>query len=122
MASKNITTIMALYLTFNLVLLGFTSAQPPVAQPDECPIDLLRLDVCADLLVSIRIILPSREVTECCTLLAQVGGPAAAVCACEAASIRILNIITVPVLNLRVNRLLSLCPGVPLPPGGVSCN
>ncbi|CAH2078254.1 unnamed protein product [Thlaspi arvense] len=114
MASKNMTMIMALYLTFNLVFLGFASAQPPVTQQD-CPIDLLRLEVCADRIASIRFdLIPSQVVAQCCTLLAQLSG----VCAREVVRISL----KVELLSGRANGLFGLCPGVAVPPGGVSCN
>ncbi|CAN7032053.1 hypothetical protein BRARA_H01115 [Brassica rapa] len=104
MASKNMTRIIPLYLT--LVLFGFASAQPPLGQPPVCPLTLLQIRGCIRIL-RIGVILNTRNVGPCCTILDQLDPPRASVCACDAASIN-LGILGITV-NLRVNQLLRLC-------------
>ncbi|KFK28810.1 hypothetical protein AALP_AA7G051900 [Arabis alpina] len=108
MASKNMTTIMALYLTFNLVLLGFTSAQPTT-----CPLTQRDIGVCVNVLNLVRIGInpPAQGVQACCNLLGGVTGPAAAACACDILTVRILGLN----ISLRLRQLLNLCPGLGLP-------
>ncbi|KFK22077.1 hypothetical protein AALP_AAs39674U000200 [Arabis alpina] len=113
MASKNMTTIMALYLTFNLVLLGFTSAQPP-----RCTLTSDDLRVCVDVLNLLRITLsPTQGVEECCNVLRTLERPVAAVCACDIARLSLLD----GLLTVRVGQLVNLCPGVTVPLGFI-CN
>lgn len=109
MASKNMKTIMALYLTFNLVFLGFTSAQP------VCPLNPSDLGICVNALGIIT--LTTSNVAQCCSVLAGLNAPLASVCACEAVRLNILNLLGITVnLNLRVTGLLNLCR-LPIQPG-----
>ncbi|CAN8325594.1 unnamed protein product [Cochlearia groenlandica] len=119
MASKMTTNVIALYLTFNFVFLGFAAAQPPVAQPLVCPISLRELGVCVDLFGLVAIIINPTRLARCCDLLAGVGAPRASICACDAARISILGLLNI---NARVDRLLSRCPASIRPPNGVNCN
>ncbi|AEE84616.1 putative bifunctional inhibitor/plant lipid transfer protein/seed storage helical [Arabidopsis thaliana] len=110
MASKNMTTIMALFLTFNLVFLGFTSAQP------VCPLNRSDLGICVNVLGLIS--LTTSNVARCCSILAGLNNtPLVSVCACEAVRLNILNLLGITVnLNLRLNGLLGLCR-LPVQPG-----
>ncbi|CAN8325596.1 unnamed protein product [Cochlearia groenlandica] len=114
------TNVIALYLTFNFIFLGFAAAQPPRAQPLVCPISLSELRVCVDLLGLVGIIISPTRLAQCCDLLAGVGAPQASVCACAAARISILGLLNI---NARVDRLLRRCPASIRPPyNGVNCN
>ncbi|ESQ55108.1 hypothetical protein EUTSA_v10026972mg [Eutrema salsugineum] len=120
MASKKMTTVLALYFTFNLVFLGFASAKPATPpQHPVCPLTRSELNVCVNILSLVTVILNPRNVAECCNLLTRVGGAEAAKCACDAAKISVLGLLTV---RVRLNQLLSLCPAVQVPLGGLICN
>ncbi|KAG7546571.1 Hydrophobic seed protein domain [Arabidopsis suecica] len=109
MASKNMTTIMALFLTFNLVFLGFTSAQP------LCPLNQSDLGICVNVLGLIN--LTTSNVAQCCSILSGLNAPLVSVCACEAIRLNVLNLLGITVnLNLRLNGLLGLCR-LPIQPG-----
>ncbi|EOA18129.1 hypothetical protein CARUB_v10006590mg [Capsella rubella] len=114
MASKYMTAMMALYLTFNLVLLGFTSAQPTSAP--VCPLNPTDAGICQNVLGLIP--LNTRNVAPCCTVLARLDTPLAAVCACQAVrlNVNVLGINLNVNLTLRVTEILGLC-GLPVQTG-----
>ncbi|CAA7046420.1 unnamed protein product [Microthlaspi erraticum] len=124
MASKNMKTSMALYLTFNLVFLGFVSAQPPVVEPLMCPLSVTQLNPCVSILGLVTITLTAQNVATCCNVLAGVGLPNAPECACEAARNSLLGGLGLGlnVITGRVNELFSLCPLSQLPVGSVTCS
>ncbi|KFK28812.1 hypothetical protein AALP_AA7G052100 [Arabis alpina] len=106
MASKNMTTIMALYLTFNLVLLGFTSAQLPV-----CSLNQGDIRVCLNILNLVNVTLNPQNVGPCCNILSGLEDPVLAVCACDIINASLLG----GLIRLRLGQLVNLCPGVTLP-------
>lgn len=117
-------TVMALYLTFNLVFLGFVSAQPPVVQPLMCPLSVTQLNPCVSILGLVTIDLTAQNAATCCDVLAGVGVPNAPECACEAARNSLLGGLGLglSVITGRVTDLLRLCPLTQLPLGGVTCS
>ncbi|CAH8369582.1 unnamed protein product [Eruca vesicaria subsp. sativa] len=129
MASKNMTTIMALYLTFNLVFLGFITAQtpPPPANQPQCPVDLVDLKVCLNVFTNIvnpqdpANILNPQDKAQCCTLLTKLGGPIAALCSCELARTRVPGVANASITTAQAFQFLKVCPGVTAPPN-FRCN
>ncbi|CAN7066917.1 hypothetical protein IGI04_040613 [Brassica rapa subsp. trilocularis] len=120
MASKNMTTIMALYLTFNLVFLGLTTAQtpPPPANQPQCPVDLVDLQVCLNVFTNVvnlrdpaNIVNPQDQ-AQCCTLLTKFGGPVVALCSCELARTRVPGVANASIITASANQFLNVCPGV----------
>ncbi|CAH8369525.1 unnamed protein product [Eruca vesicaria subsp. sativa] len=129
MALKNMTTIMALYLTFNLVFLGFITAQtpPPPANQPQCPVDLVDLKVCVNVFTNVinlqdpaNILNPQNQ-AQCCSLLIGLGGPVAALCSCELARTRVPGVANTSIATAQANQFLKLCPGVTSPPN-FRCN
>ncbi|KAF3579480.1 hypothetical protein DY000_02031337 [Brassica cretica] len=122
MASKNMTTIMALCLTFNLVL-GFTT---PANQP-QCPIDLVDVQVCLNVFTNVinpqdpANILNPQDKAQCCTLLTKLGGPVAALCSCELARTRVPGVVNASIITASASQFLKVCPGVTSPPN-FRCN
>ncbi|XP_017701556.2 14 kDa proline-rich protein DC2.15-like [Phoenix dactylifera] len=101
MASK--TSAFALFLIFNFLLFTFASACP---SSDKCPMDALKLGVCADVLgglLNITIGTPPKE--PCCSLLSGLADLEVAVCLCTAIKANILGeILNIPVdLSLLAN-------------------
>ncbi|KAF2568761.1 hypothetical protein F2Q68_00025471 [Brassica cretica] len=113
MASKNMTTIMALCLTFNLVL-GFTT---PANQP-QCPIDLVDVQVCLNVFTNV---INPQDKAQCCTLLTKLGGPVAALCSCELARTRVPGVVNASIITASASQFLKVCPGVTSPPN-FRCN
>ncbi|XP_010436439.1 PREDICTED: putative lipid-binding protein AIR1B [Camelina sativa] len=72
MASKN---TIALFLTINLVLFGFTVSQTPT-----CPRDI---EACSDIF-GLGSIINSQTVRPCCDLVAGLDATVASVCICDA--------------------------------------
>ncbi|XP_008808739.2 14 kDa proline-rich protein DC2.15-like [Phoenix dactylifera] len=113
MASK--TPAFALFLIFNSLLFTFASAcgscppkpgTTPSPSSGKCPIDALKLGVCADVLgglLNITIGTPPKE--PCCSLLSGLVDLEVAVCLCIAIKASILGInLNIPVdLSLLVN-------------------
>ncbi|XP_010906608.1 14 kDa proline-rich protein DC2.15 [Elaeis guineensis] len=116
MASK--TSGFALFLIFNFLFFTFASAcgycpptptkPTPTPSPSsgKCPIDALKLGVCADVLsglLNVTIGTPPKE--PCCSLLSGLVDLEAAVCLCTAIKANILGInLNIPVdLSLLLN-------------------
>ncbi|AEE84630.1 putative bifunctional inhibitor/plant lipid transfer protein/seed storage helical [Arabidopsis thaliana] len=104
MASKNTT---AFFLTINLILFGFTVAQPPT-----CPRDI---EACSNVFGLGRI-LNYQTVRPCCTLVDGLDAYVASVCICD--SIKIYGI-SYP-FTVGLVQVLSLC-GADYPPPGFRC-
>ncbi|CAI0484603.1 unnamed protein product [Linum tenue] len=114
---------MALFLALNLLFFSMASAcgggcpnpkptptNPPTPKPTprsgKCPIDALKLGVCADVLANLlNLKLGSPPVQPCCSLINGLVDVEAAVCLCTAIKANILGInLNVPVsLSLLLN-------------------
>ncbi|KAG7546569.1 Bifunctional inhibitor/plant lipid transfer protein/seed storage helical domain superfamily [Arabidopsis suecica] len=118
MASKSMMkNAIALFLTINLVFLGFTKAQgPPPPQAPVCPRDSINFISCSNVFRLSLILINERTVLPCCTLVAGLDAAAASACICNAVRVTIFNFLTI---NLRVNQVLRLCRI--LPPAGFRC-
>ncbi|XP_048543142.1 cortical cell-delineating protein-like [Triticum urartu] len=121
---------LALFLALNLVLLAAAQGcgpycppvvpTPPIRPPPvvpstgggRCPINTLKLGVCADVLnlVKLKIGVPANE--QCCPLLGGLADLDAAVCLCTAIRANILGIqLNVPIdLVLLLNQCGKKCP------------
>ncbi|VAI92435.1 unnamed protein product [Triticum turgidum subsp. durum] len=120
---------LALFLALNLVLLAATQGcgpycppvvpTPPILPPPvpstgggRCSINMLKLDVCANVLnlLKLKIGVPANE--ECCPLLGGLADLDAAVCLCTAIRANILGIkLNVPIdLTLLLNQCGKKCP------------
>ncbi|KAF7098234.1 hypothetical protein CFC21_099988 [Triticum aestivum] len=121
---------LALFLALNLVLLAAAQGcgpycppvvpTPPIHPPPvvpstgggSCPINTLKLGVCADVLnlVKLKIGVPANE--QCCPLLGGLADLDAAVCLCTAIRANILGIqLNVPIdLVLLLNQCGKKCP------------
>ncbi|KAK4259728.1 hypothetical protein QN277_006030 [Acacia crassicarpa] len=114
MASKAHAT--SLLLTLNLLLFITLSScaptpcspPPPSSQQAHCPIDVLKLDVCADLLNSVTVTIGSPRATPCCSLLRGLVDHDAAVCLCGAIRANVLDIIDVDISG-SVEVILNKC-------------
>ncbi|KAJ4727170.1 14 kDa proline-rich protein DC2.15-like [Melia azedarach] len=120
MASKASSSI-ALLLSLNLLFFTMVtshnvpcppSPKSPKPQPQSpppakasCPVDTLKLGVCADLLGLVHVVVGTPPVTPCCTLLQGLANLEAAVCLCTAIKANILGInLNIPVdLSLLLN-------------------
>ncbi|CAL9226455.1 unnamed protein product [Arabidopsis halleri] len=117
MASKSMMkNAIALFLTINLVFLGFTKAQVPPPQAPVCPRDSINFISCSNVFRLSLILINEQTVLPCCTLVAGLDAAAASACICNAVRITIFNFLTI---NLRVNQVLRLCRI--LPPAGFRC-
>ncbi|KAK4259730.1 hypothetical protein QN277_006032 [Acacia crassicarpa] len=74
----------------------------PSSPQGSCPIDVLKLGVCADLLNSVNVTIGSPPATPCCSLLSGLVDLDAAVCLCGAITADVLGI------NVDVQVALSL--------------
>ncbi|KAI9096283.1 hypothetical protein K1719_026002 [Acacia pycnantha] len=98
MTSKAYAT--SLLLTLNLLFFIMLSScartppppPPPSSQQAHCPIDVLKLGVCADLLNSVNVTIGSPPATPCCSLLDGLVDLDAAVCLCGAIEANVLGI------------------------------
>ncbi|CAI0483143.1 unnamed protein product [Linum tenue] len=117
---------MALFLALNLLFFSMASAcgggcpnpkptptAPPTPRPTprgggKCPIDALKLGVCADVLANLlNLKLGSPPVQPCCSLINGLVDVEAAVCLCTAIKANILGInLNVPV---SLSLLLNVC-------------
>ncbi|CAI0481845.1 unnamed protein product [Linum tenue] len=115
MASQT-SSAMALFLALNLVFFSMASAcgggcpnpkpTPTAPRGGKCPIDALKLGVCADVLANLlNLKLGSPPVQPCCSLINGLVDVEAAVCLCTAIKANILGInLNVPVsLTLLLN-------------------
>ncbi|EOA15408.1 hypothetical protein CARUB_v10007295mg [Capsella rubella] len=115
MASKKMMkNTIALFLTINLISLGFTKAQAPPPQP-VCPRTPVQLQACINL-IRFALILNTQTVRPCCTVLAGLDVSVASACICNSITITVLNFLRI---NLRLNQALRLCNFTP--PAGFSC-
>ncbi|PHT58741.1 14 kDa proline-rich protein DC2.15 [Capsicum baccatum] len=136
MASKNVfPSTLALFLCLNLFFAVVSgcgtcpkpkpkpkpkpSCPPPPYYPTEtCPIDTLKLGVCADVLGLVNAIIGSPPVTPCCSLLSGLANAEAALCLCTAIKANILGInLNVPV---SLSLLLNVCSKEA--PAGFQCS
>ncbi|KAL3645371.1 hypothetical protein CASFOL_010551 [Castilleja foliolosa] len=129
MATKNITSSIALFLVLNLIFFTLSSAcgscpkpkpkpkpscPPPPStpaspgKPTTCPINTLKLGACADLLgglIGLTIGTPPK--TPCCSLIEGLADVEAAVCLCTAIKANVLGInLNVPI---SLSLLLNVC-------------
>jgi Hydrophobic seed protein len=127
MASKYNATI-ALFLALNLLCLTFANAcsycpspKPPAPKPKPpspkpsgttCPVDALKLGVCANVLDLIKAKVGKPPVVPCCSLLEGLVDLEAAVCLCTAIKANVLGIkLNLPVdLSLVLNYCNKSCP------------
>ncbi|CAI0483018.1 unnamed protein product [Linum tenue] len=121
MASQT-SSAMALFLALNLLFFSMASAPTPSAPKPtppspttpstggggKCPIDALKLGVCADVLANLlNLKLGSPPVQPCCSLINGLVDVEAAVCLCTAIKANILGInLNVPV---SLSLLLNVC-------------
>ncbi|KAL7616517.1 hypothetical protein Lser_V15G01937 [Lactuca serriola] len=113
---SNTNTPIALFLAFNLLFFalasGCTTCPGATLKPDQsgatCPIDILKLGVCANVLSSlIGIIIGHPPVKPCCSLIEGLVDLEAAVCVCTAIKDNILGVILNVSLSLTL--LLNVC-------------
>ncbi|XP_041989473.1 putative lipid-binding protein AIR1 [Salvia splendens] len=118
MGSKN-TTPFALFLVLNLLFFTLSSATtPPKLTEDTCPIDTLKLGVCANLLSGLLgLVIGTPPVTPCCSLIDGLVDLEAAVCLCTALKVDILGIH----LNLPISLSLLLNACSKKVPSGFQC-
>jgi Hydrophobic seed protein len=127
MASKYNATI-ALFLALNLLCLTFANAcsycpspKPPAPKPKPpspkpsgttCPVDALKLGVCANVLDLIKAKVGKPPVVPCCSLLEGLVDLEAAVCLCTAIKANVLGIkLNLPIdLSLVLNYCNKSCP------------
>ena len=98
----------ALFLALGLLFAATSSAH---VHGKKCPIDALKLNVCANVLNgAVKVGLPDYE--KCCPLLQGLVDLDAAVCLCTAIKANVLGIkLNVPVsLNLVLNKCGKYCP------------
>ncbi|KAM6588196.1 hypothetical protein CsatA_010801 [Cannabis sativa] len=89
---------------FTMVSSSYTTPPPPPNSKAKCPLDTLKLGVCANLLHLVIIGDPSK--TPCCTLIGGIANLEAAICLCTAIKANILGInLNVPLtLELLLNK------------------
>ncbi|XP_009801825.1 14 kDa proline-rich protein DC2.15-like [Nicotiana tabacum] len=133
MASKN---SVALFLCLNLILFSMVSGcgtcpkpkpkpkpkpscpPPPSSETAICPIDTLKLGVCADVLGLVNAVIGSPPVAPCCSLLSGLANVEAALCLCSAIKANILGInLNVPI---SLSLLLNVCSKEA--PSGFQCS
>ncbi|KAK4274448.1 hypothetical protein QN277_017664 [Acacia crassicarpa] len=97
--------ILVLYL---LACSSFTEACGSNAcNPAKCPLDTLKLGVCADILGLVNVVVGSPPTSHCCPLLAGLANLEAALCLCTAIKANVLGInLNVP---LSLSLILSSC-------------
>ncbi|KAM6588203.1 hypothetical protein CsatA_010808 [Cannabis sativa] len=104
----------ALLLSLNLVLFTMVSSTsipliptiPTLNSKAKCPLDTLKLGVCANLLNElVHVVVGTPPKTPCCSLIGDLVDLEAAVCVCTALKANILGInLNVPIsLNLLLN-------------------
>nr|AGQ04563.1 LTP1 [Oryza officinalis] len=130
MAGKKLQVCAALFLAVNMVIsMQMAAVQacepycptptPPVMPPPspsggggKCPIDALKLSVCANVLNLLKLKIGVPESEQCCPLLGGLVDLDAAVCLCTAIKANILGInLNIPVdLSLLLNYCHKTCP------------
>ncbi|PHT40001.1 14 kDa proline-rich protein DC2.15 [Capsicum baccatum] len=125
MASNKVFSTLALFLTLNLIFFTFVTScgtcpkpkPPPKPKPscppphvpkmETCPIDTLKLGVCANVLGLVNVVVGSPPVTPCCSLISGLADVEAALCLCTAIKANVLGInLNVPV---SLSLLLNVC-------------
>ncbi|KAK4357876.1 hypothetical protein RND71_023486 [Anisodus tanguticus] len=126
MASKKYFSTLALFLSLNLIFFTFVSScgtcpkpkpkpkpkpscPPPTYVPkmETCPIDTLKLGVCANVLGLVNVVVGSPPVKPCCSLISGLADVEAALCLCTAIKANVLGInLNVPV---SLSLLLNVC-------------
>lgn len=107
-ASKSIASI-ALFLALNLVLFNIAFANSYVARPlKSCPLDTLKLNVCADVLNVVHLRVGSPKKAECCSLVGNLINLNAAACLCTAVHANILGLVHLNV-KLDLTALVNYC-------------
>ncbi|XP_009612116.1 14 kDa proline-rich protein DC2.15-like [Nicotiana tomentosiformis] len=126
MASNKVFSTLALFLTFNLIFFTFVSGcgtcpkpkPPPKPKPscpptpyvpkkETCPIDTLKLGVCANVLGLVNVVVGSPPVKPCCSLISGLADVEAALCLCTAIKANVLGInLNVPI---SLSLLLNVC-------------
>ncbi|CAO2819845.1 unnamed protein product [Amaranthus hypochondriacus] len=104
MASKTTNTTLILFLTLNITFFSVVSGTYP---PRTCPIDTLKLEVCADVLNGLlKVTLGTPPSRPCCSLLQNLVDLDAAVCLCTALKANVLGLhLDVPLsLSLLLNK------------------
>ncbi|GAB2275451.1 hypothetical protein Dimus_010208 [Dionaea muscipula] len=90
--------------------------KPPVVKPTTCPVDTLKLGVCANLLSVVGVVAGSPPSgSPCCALLKGLVDTEAALCLCTAIKANVLGIIKLDV-PVALSVLLSACQKS-VPPG-----
>lgn len=113
MSSKNRASL-ALFLSLNVVFFALTSAYSPPYETRTCPIDALKLGVCADVLGLVNVKIGSPPTLPCCSLIQGLVDLEAAVCLCTAIKANVLGIdLDIP---LSLSLVLNNC-GKKLPSG-----
>ncbi|XWS61967.1 hypothetical protein CRYUN_Cryun07bG0170200 [Craigia yunnanensis] len=122
MASKNVVST-AFLLSLNLLFFTLVSSNyvpcpptpkspkpphkssPAPIKPASCPMDTLKLGVCANLLHIVHLVVGTPAKTPCCSLLAGLADAEAAVCLCTAIKAKVLGAnLNIPVsLSLLLN-------------------
>ncbi|KAF0932800.1 hypothetical protein E2562_012135 [Oryza meyeriana var. granulata] len=133
MAAKKLQVCAGLLLALNILISQQTAVQacepycptppvmpppPPVMPPPSgggggrCPIDALKLSVCANVLSLLKLKIGVPEGEQCCPLLGGLVDLDAAVCLCTAIKANVLGInLNVPVdLSLLLNHCHKTCP------------
>ncbi|KAL5728176.1 hypothetical protein ACHQM5_001289 [Ranunculus cassubicifolius] len=108
MASKS-TASSALFLFLNILFFSTVTATYTYPPPPTwtCPIDTLKLGVCADLLGLVHVIIGSPPTKPCCTLIEGLADLEAAVCLCTAIKANLLGVnLNVP---LSISVILNAC-------------
>ncbi|MFQ6627135.1 hypothetical protein Gotur_005249 [Gossypium turneri] len=123
MASKRLASL-TLFLVLNILFFSLVSARGSCPSPSpkpnpkptpspspcaegKCPIDALKLGVCANILGLANVTIGTPPVQPCCSLLQGLTDLEAAVCLCTAIKANILGInLNVPV---SLNLLLNIC-------------
>jgi len=114
MATNKTTTSAALFLALNLLFFAFASAcgscptpaTPSLSSKGKCPVDTLKLGVCANVLNGlINLNIGKVPKKPCCSLIENLVDLDAAVCLCTAIKANVLGIkLNVPVdLSLLLN-------------------
>ncbi|XP_060179605.1 14 kDa proline-rich protein DC2.15-like [Lycium barbarum] len=126
MASKKVFSTLALFLSLNLIFFTFVSScgtcpkpkPPPKPKPscppppyvptkETCPIDTLKLGVCANVLGLVNVVVGSPPVKPCCSLISGLADVEAALCLCTAIKANVLGInLNVPI---SLSLLLNVC-------------
>ncbi|CAN4077202.1 unnamed protein product [Withania somnifera] len=123
MASKRVFSTLALFLSLNLIFFIFVSSCgtcpkpkpppkpkpscPPPPKKETCPLDTLKLGVCANVLGLVNVVVGSPPVQPCCSLISGLADVEAALCLCTAIKANVLGInLNVP---LSLSLLLNVC-------------